>query len=215
MSFPKTLAASLFDLGLTKTGALTFELLPRQSQISWQLSFRTLGFAKDQIDGALRYRHALSTDFGWQCLFKFAGKRWSDLAQRFGNERFSSGVPIALIAGWRSDHTFDNRGMEPDESARVVARDVQNHVLPFTGTLTSDEQLLGFLIKDEEPFPWFRSQGLVRLAEVAKLEATLNFDHSSLDNLAIKHEPLLDNQLDGVALSSYTESIRRAARSDA
>jgi hypothetical protein len=215
MSFPKTLAASLIDLGLTKTGPLTFEVPARPNQISWQLSFRTLGFAKNQVDGALRYRHPLSTDFGWQCLLKFAGKRWKDLAYRFANERFSGGLPVALIAGWRSNHTFDNRGMEADESARAVARDVQNHIFPFIGTLVSDEQLWAFLVKDEEPFNWYRSQGLARLAEVAKLEVALDFHDSRVENLAMQHQRMLEDQLDGVELSNYSESIRRAARMEA
>ena len=216
LSFPKTLVTCLADVGLTKTGALTFELpAQQQARISWQLSFRTLGFAKNQIDAALRYRHALSTDFAWQCLLSFAGRRWSDLAQRFANERFSGGFPVALIAGWRSDHTFDNRGMHPDESARAVAKDIENWVLPFTRRLTSDDQLLDFLVRDEEPFPWFRSQGLTRLAEVAKLEAVLDVDRSSLEVLAATHQQMLEDQLDAVSLSSYTESVRSAARSDA
>jgi hypothetical protein len=215
MSFPKTLAASLADLGMTKVTSLVFDSPALHGQISWQLSFRTLGFAKDQIDGAIRYRHPLCTQFGWQCLLRFAGRSWDSLAEQFSKERYSAGFPIALVAGWRSNHTIDNRGLDPDESARAVARDVQARVLPFIAKFDSDEQLLQFLVKDEEPFPWFRSQGLSRLAEVAKLEAALDVRDSSLERLASAHRQMLEDQLDEVSLATYTECIRRAARSDA
>ncbi|MDP2006965.1 MAG: hypothetical protein Q8K45_14915 [Rubrivivax sp.] len=192
-----------------------FEMSSPHSQLSWQFSFRTLGFAKDQIDGAMRYRHPLCTEFGWQCLLRFAGRRWDSPIGRFAKERFSAGFPIALVAGWRSNHTFDNRGLEPDESARAVARDVQAHVLPFIAKLDSDKQLMHFLVKDEEPYRWFRSQGLSRLAEIAKLEAALDVRDSILENLASTHKQMLEDQLDEVSLEAYVECIRNAARSDA
>lgn len=215
MSFPKTLASCLAELGARKASALVFELPALHGQVSWQLSFRTLGFAKDQIDGAIRYRHPLCTDFGWQSLLRFAGKRWDFLADHFAKERYSAGFPMALVANWRSNHTFDNRGLTPEESARAVAKDVQDHVLPFVAKLQSNEQLLQFLVNDEEPFPWFRSQGLARLAEVAKLEATIDARHSLLEQLAFTHKQMLEDQLDGVSLATYTECIRKAARGDA
>jgi len=215
MSFPKTLATALAELGFVKTSALVFELPALASQISWQISFRTLGFAKDQIDGAIRYRHPLCTDFGWQCLPKFAGSSWASLADRFAKERFSAGFPVALLAGWRSNYTFDNRGLEPDESAEAVAKDVQTRVLPFIAELDSDSQLLQFLVKDDEPNRWFRSQGLSRLAEIAKLEAILQVQDSSLEQLASIHEQVLENQLEGVSLATYVKRVRHAARGDA
>lgn len=179
--------------------------------MSWQLSFRTLGFAKDQIDGALRYRHPVCSEFGWQCLVRFGGSKWASLSDRFGKERYSAGFPIAPIAGWRSNHTFDNRGLQPDESARAVARDVQAHVLPFIATFGSDKELLDFLVIDEEPFPWFRSQGLSRLAEIARLEAVLDVRQSRLEHLASTHKQMLEDQLDEVSLATYVECVRRAA----
>lgn len=215
MSFPKTLATSLAEVGMAKVAPLVFERLGQNGPISWQLSFRTLGFGKDQIDGAIRYRHAMCTDFGWKCLFRFAGRNWSSLADRFAKERYSAGFPIALVAGWRSNHTFDNRGMNPDQAAVAVAKDVKASVLPFFARLDSDEALLDFLVKDEEPFPWFRSQCLSRLAEVAKLEQVLKVPESRLENLASTHRQMLTDQLDNVALETYVESIRHAASSDA
>ena len=122
---------------------------------------------------------------------------------------------MALVANWRSNHTFDNQGLTPEESARAVARDVQDRVLPFVARIQSNEQLLQFLVNDEEPFPWFRSQGLARLAEVAKLEATIGARQSLLDQLASTHKQMLEEQLDGVSLATYTECIRKAARGDA
>lgn len=214
MSFPKILALELARLGCTQAGILAFSLPVSIGPIAWHISFRTLGFAKDQIDGALRYRHPTATDFGWRCLADFAGPRWRHTLKG-DRQALSGGIAIGLVAGWHTDHTFDNRGLSPDEAARQVARDVATKVVPFAERFSSDTRLLNLLVEDNEPFPWFRSQGLTRIAEIACLEARLGCAATMVPGLAEKHNANLQDQLDGVDLSEYIGGVLEAVRSGA
>ena len=129
-------------------------------------------------------------------------------------QRLSGGIAIGSVAGWRADHTFDNRGMSPDDAARQVAQHVASKVMPFAEQISSDNRLLNWLVEDQEPFPWFRSQGLTRIAEIACLEARLGYVVTVVPKLAEKHSAMLTDQLDGVDLSEYVRGILGAVRSD-
>jgi hypothetical protein len=213
MSFPRTLADELLKWGCSPTGKLAFSLPSGSGSVCWHISFRTLGFAKDQIDGTLRYCHRTATPFGWYCLSHFAGARWKDsIADDL--KLLSGGFAIGPVAGWRSNFTFDNRGLSPDEAARGVAADIQSRVMPFIAGVQTDQQLLHLLTSDAEPYPWFRSQSLARLAEVALLEARLGDPGHRVLSLASRFAPMLQDQLDGVELPQYVEGVLAAAQRD-
>ncbi len=212
MSFPKTIADELSRLGFSPIGTLAFALPASSGLVSWHLNFRALGFAKNQIDGTLRYHHPKAAPFGWYCLRNYAGKRWKDSIPS-QPDVLSGGFAVGQVAGWRSNFTFDNHGLSPDEAAKQVASDMQIKVMPFVSGLQTADQLLKLLTNDEEPYPWFRAQGLTRLAEVAILEESLRRPHRSATNLAARFSSMLQDQLDDVALSQYVNSVLAAAHS--
>jgi len=210
VSFPRTLAALLSAQGLRQTANLSFALPASSERIEWQLTFRALGFTKNQIDGALRHRHVLATDFAWSSLARFGGERWkASLANH--TDRLSGGLALGPLLGWRSDHTFETRGLSPDETAARVAEDVRARVLPFAARIHDDPALLAHLCHDEEPNPWYRSQGLLRLAEIAKLEAILGIESSHVPELTERFQVMLQDQLDDVPLQSYVNNVLGAA----
>ncbi len=210
MSFQKSLTLELSKIGCEQTGPLSFALPSSQGGIAWQISFRILGFAKDQIDGALRYRHAEATPFGYRCLSAFAGKIW-ERTDPDKSHHLSSGFAVGPIAGWRADHTFDSKAIPREFYATQIAKDLSTKVIPFVGLHQTSDQLLKLLAADREPFPWYRSQGLTRLAEIAWLERAVGSSPPQLLALASTHQDQLQDQLDGVTLADYIKGIRSTA----
>jgi hypothetical protein len=211
MSFPNTLSALLTAQGLRQTGDLSFVLPTSSLDLEWHVSFRTLGFAKDQIDGALRYRHNQATDFAWACLTRFGGRRWEVTLTKH-TELLSPGVALGPLLGWRPDHTFDNRGLTPDESATQISEEVRAHVLPYVERSRTSQDLYALLCSDEEPWSWWRSQGLLRVAEIAKLEVILGVVHPKAAELAKRFETMMQDQLDEVSLDDYLAQTLSIAR---
>jgi hypothetical protein len=214
MSFPKTLTAELAYLGCAEVGHLRFQLPSEMDKIQWQLSFRALGFSKDQVDGATSYRHNTATDFSSMCLSRYAGAWWKQSLKTAPQKKFSGGFAIGPLAGWRSNHTIDNRNLSPDETAVRVAEDVQRTVLPRLACLTTDDQLFEFLCQDTEPFPWFRSQPLTRIAEVFHLANRLGQPESTYLTLVETHRQLLQDQLPDLTVSQYINNVLSALRGD-
>jgi hypothetical protein len=180
---------------------------PHDGPMDWRLSFRTLGFTKGRVGGALRYRHRIATDFGWSCLSQLGGPLWRRAeAPPWG---FTGGVPFGLMAGWRADWTIDNLSSQQETTARRIAADVQAHVLPFVSNMQSDDDLLRLLLQDSEPWSWQRSQPLSRFAEVACLAKILNVPASVFLPLAEKHSFQMQDQLDDVDLATFIDGVMR------
>jgi hypothetical protein len=207
MSLPKQLDIELARLGCSRVEPLIFDVPPYDGAIGWRLSFRTLGFAKGRVDGAIRYRHRIATNFGWLCLSQLGGPLWrSAEAPLWG---FSGGVPFGLVGGWRADWTIDNPSSQHETTARKIAADVQANVLPFVLDMQSDEDLFRLLLQDSEPWSWQRSQPLSRFAEVACLAKILNVPAAMFLPLADKHSFQMQDQLDNVDLATFIGGVMR------
>jgi hypothetical protein len=207
MSLPKRLDAELACLGCSQVEPLVFDVPPYDGAINWRLNFRTLGFTKGRVGGAIRYRHRIATDFGWLCLSQLGGPLWN-LAEAppWG---FSGGIPFGLMAGWRTDWTIDNPSSQHEATAQRIAADVKAHVLPFVLNMQSEENLLRLLLQDSEPWSWHRSQPLSRYAEVACLAKILNVPDSVFLPLAEKHSFQMQDQLDDVNLATFIDGVMR------
>jgi hypothetical protein len=179
MSLPKQLDIELARLGCSRVEPLIFDVPPYDGAIGWRLSFRTLGFAKGRVDGAIRYRHRIATNFGWLCLSQLGGPLWrSAEAPLWG---FSGGVPFGLVGGWRADWTIDNPSSQHETTARKIAADVQANVLPFVLDMQSDEDLFRLLLQDSEP--WLATIATTESIRGSRLSCE-NFECSGGDVLA-------------------------------
>ncbi|MBJ2155099.1 hypothetical protein [Variovorax sp. IB41] len=205
MSLSKRLNIELARLGCKQVEPLVFDVPSYDGAIDWRLSFKTLGFTKGRVGGALRYRHRIATDFGWLCLSQLGGPLLSRAeAPPWG---FSGGVPFGLMAGWRADWTIDSPSSQHEATAQRIAADVQANVLPFVLNMQSDEDLFRLLLQDSEPWSWQRSQPLSRFAEVACIAKILNVPASVFLPLAEKHSFQMQDQLDSVDLATFIDGV--------
>jgi hypothetical protein len=188
------LKKAMVHLGYKQLKKYTYRAEWSASDVEHLVYYSLYGTPEDFITADFGVRNKEAELFAIGAIKRYGGDLYQLLRYDDESDTFMK-FSLGTLASWEPRSSIKISAITQDALARKIQTDIREKLFPIVAGIRNIDDLLSFLLIDEEPRPWVRCNGAIRAAEIAHLAVRLEINPTKICTLLNPFHSLIGTNL--------------------